>query len=61
MGLAKYSVFSYTFNSESEELWELVERRGRHQEFSLYKIHKIDGEFFYVGKKGIIMKLTIEI
>ena len=50
-------VLVYDYDTETEELKELDMRVG-HQEDEPTKLHLVDGEFYYTGKKGQLMKLS---
>ena len=57
--LSQFSVHLYCFNSESGELQELVEKRVMHGEEFPDHIEKVGEDYYFIGMKAKIIKLTI--
>ena len=48
----------YEYNTETEELRELVDKRVDHHETTPWKLHRLDDQFYYTGSGGKLMGLS---
>ena len=49
----------YDYDTERKELREMKDKRVRIQEYHPYKLLPLNGKFYYVGKKGKLMRLVV--
>ena len=47
----------YDYNSFTGEFRELKDKRIPHQEFRPMRLHRLDGKFYYTGRRGRYMRL----
>ena len=48
----------YDYDTETRELVELKDRRVTHHEYYPYKLHRLNGKFYFTGSKGKLMYLS---
>ena len=49
----------YDYDIEAGQLRELKDKKVSHQEFDPLRLHLLEGKFYYIGKKGRFMELSI--
>ena len=49
----------FDFNSETDELREIEQKRENHQENWPVKLHRLDDKFYYTGLEGKLMSLRL--
>ena len=49
----------YDYDVEAEELKEVEEMRVSHQEHCPYKLHLLNGSFYYIGQNGQLMSFSL--